>query len=147
MNLINNTAIERVSGAAAAAQTAINSSLVDMKGYDTVTFLVSVNDMADTAAITATAQGGALADGSDAANLADAVATYTATSGTSGDAKLLIVEVIRPRTRYVRLRITRGTADSSLDCVLALKSKPVSAPVAQGAGVLASASALSPAAA
>lgn len=47
-------------------------------------------------------------DGSDAANLDAAVATYTATSS-AGDAKLPAVKVIRARTRYVRLRITRGT--------------------------------------
>lgn len=128
---------------AIAAQITITSDIVDMKGIDGVTFLVAINDMANTAVITAIAQGGIQANGSNAIDLA-ASATYTATGAATGDAKLITVEVFRPLQRYIRLKILRATADSSLDVIIALKSRPADAPVIQGANVLATSIALSP---
>ncbi|MDN5871536.1 MAG: hypothetical protein L0H73_12535 [Nitrococcus sp.] len=144
-NLLANTEVLRVANAAAAGQTAVASDVVDTLGYDGVTFIVAVTDMADTGVLTATAQGGAQSDGSDAADYTAAVATYTATGAADGDAKLLAVEVFRPIHRYVRLNVVRGTANSALDCIIALLSKPAEAPVTQGADVLDSASEVSPA--
>lgn len=144
MNLLTNTELQRVAGAQAAAQTTVTSDLVDSAGYDGVTFIVSVNDMTASAEITATAQGGNASDGSDASDLV-ATATYTATGADDGDGKLLAVEVFRPRHRYVRLKVARATANSSLDAIVALKAKPAEAPVTQGGDVLDSSTNLSPA--
>lgn len=140
-NFIVNQSLVRVAGASAAGQTEITTDTIDTKSFDGATFLLSVASMADTAVITATIQGGDASDGSDAVDL-DVSATHTADGTVTG--KLVAVEAFRPLHRYLRLKITRATADIAVDAVLGVLSQPKEAPLTQGDTVLATAFALSP---
>ncbi len=58
---------------------------------------------------------------------------------------ILAVEIARPIKRYVRVTLTRATANAAVDGIVAVQSNPAEAPVTQDASVLATDFALSPA--
>jgi len=143
MNFLANQKIARVENAAAAGQTTLTSDVVDMKGYDGVTFLALLGDVDNTSALVLQAQHGDESDGSDMANLAGVAASHTA-DATDADNNVLAVEVFRPTKRYVRVTLARGTANAVVDGILAIQSEPNEAPVTQDASVIATDFALSP---
>ena len=135
--------ITRVEPAAAAGQTTLTSDVIDMKGFDGVTFIAFLDDVLDTAVLTLQAQQGDQSDGSDATNLAGVAASFTA-DPTNADDNMLAVEVARPTKRFVRVTLTRATANAAVDGIIAVQSNPAEAPVTQDASVLATDFALSP---
>lgn len=101
--LTSATKTVRVINGTAAGTTAVNGAVVDMSGFEGVRFIVAFGTITDgTPSITA--QQGQLLDGSDMADLAGTAVAEAITD----DNKLAIVEVYRPRERYVRLVVTRG---------------------------------------
>ncbi len=84
-----------------------------------------------------------LANGSDATNLAGVAASFTA-DPTNADNNMLAVEVARPTKRFLRVTLTRATADAAVDGIVAVQSNPAEAPVTQDTSVLATDFALSP---
>lgn len=143
MNFLANSKVSRVEPAAAAGQTTLTSDVIDMKGYDGVTFLALLGDVANTSVLTLQAQHGDQADGSDMANLSGVAAAHTA-DATDADNNMLAVEVFRPTKRYVRVTLSRGTADAAVDGIIAIQSEPNEAPVTQDSSVIATDFALSP---
>lgn len=96
----------------------LNSSVVDLQGYDSVCFIAKMGDVADTAVGTLKAYCG------DAANVSDGAyktttASVTATA-TSADNKLLVLDVIRPGKRYVRADLVRATANIPVESIIAV---------------------------
>jgi hypothetical protein len=73
MSLTKNVKITRVSNAAAAAQTAIESSILDMHGYDGVLFLALLGDVSDGSVLGLAAEQNDANSGSGMAALAGAV--------------------------------------------------------------------------
>ena len=143
MNFLANDKLTRVEPAAAAAQTLLTSDVVDMAGFDSLTFIAFLGDVLDTAVLTLQAQQGDQSDGSDATNLAGVLATFTA-DATSADNNMLALEVARPTKRFLRVTLTRATANAAVDGIIAVQSNPAEAPVVQDASVLATKFALSP---
>ena len=143
MNFLTNSKLTRVEPAAAAGQTLLTSSVIDMKSFDGVTFIAFLGDVLDTAVLTLQAQQGDQSDGSDATNLAGVLATFTA-DATSADNNMLALEVARPTKRFLRVTLTRATANAAVDGIVAVQSNPAEAPVVQDASVLATKFALSP---
>lgn len=113
-----------------AGQTAVNSTGVDMTGYYGCAFVVQLG------VVDATGTGTAIINGS-----ADNV-TYTDLTGSSvawtatDDDKVVIVEVTNPLLRYVRVELTRATADSTIDGILAIQHGASVMPVTQPATVV-----------
>lgn len=135
-NFLANNKLSVVEAAATAAQTALDSDVVDMLGFDTATFIALLGDVTDTCVLTLTLQHGDEAGGGDMESTGVA-ATFTA-GASNADSKILAVEGHHPTKRYCRARLTRTTANAVVGGIIAIQSNPKVAPVTQDATVIAS---------
>lgn len=118
------------SGAVAAGQTAINGTGINMSGFESVIFIAKLG------AVNATGVGSLKGQASDDDGSADAyndLAGSAVAFGDTDDGKLLILEVYRPKKKWVRPVVTRGTADSVVDSIIAILTKPRVAEVTEDA--------------
>jgi len=139
MNLLNEVKITRVANAAAAAQTEVLSSVLDMQGYDGVMFVALLGDITATSVLTLTAKGNTASSTSSPTPVTQ-VATAAFTAGASdADNKVLVVDVFDPELRYVFASLTRTTANAVVDGIIAIQYTAELRPTTQDASVLASA--------
>lgn len=139
MNLLNEVKITRVANAAAAAQTEVLSSVLDMQGYDGVMFVAILGDITATSVLTLTAKGNTASSTSSPTPVTQ-VATAAFTAGASdADNKVLVVDVFDPALRYVFASLTRTTANAVVDGIIAIQYTAALRPTTQDASVLASA--------
>src|SRR5438309_5079829 len=140
MNLSKDVKVTVVSAAAVAAQTAVNSAIVDMSEYDGVMFLAVLDSAVSTSAISLKAQQNTLNQTTGMADItATGTATYTGTgSETAGFA--FLVDVFRPQQRFVRAVLTRTTANAVVDCIIAIQYKSGKKPTVRDITVSASTS-------
>jgi hypothetical protein len=121
----------RVVGDPVAAGAAIdqNSDIIDMAGFDSVTFLVPITDSVATGVATLTVE--ASDENSDTGMTAINGAVATATSAAADDlnGQFLEVEVRRPEKRYVQAVLTSGTANIAFGNTLAILGEPRTKPV------------------
>lgn len=142
LSLLNNARIQRCMNAVAAGTTDQNGSGVDTSNAETVTFIAAFG------AITAGAVTGLKAQASDDDGSSDA---YSDLEGTlveiadDEDNKILVLEIVRPKSNWVRPVVVRGTENAVIDGVFAVTTKTRVAPVTQGSTVAASKSVVSPA--
>lgn len=111
--LSNEVLFTKVKDHSTAATSAVNSDGVDMALYDGVVFLTSFG----TAAADNTANL-AVSDDDGSADAYDDLLGSSVASGTSDEDVWL--DVYRPRKRYVRLEVARGTS-STLESIWALR--------------------------
>ena len=142
LQLPNEAKLSVVNTGAAAGVTAVTSSPVDMAGYDSVMFIISLGTQVAGAVITATAEqattsGGAYAPIVDGISGNNAAATFTDVGGNS-DNGVLVVDVLRPLEEFVECVVTRATANSVINNVIAVQYNAKKKPVVQDASVLAS---------
>ena len=135
-NFLTSHKLAVVEAAAAAGQTTLTSDVVDMKSFRNCAFLALLGDVSDTSVLTLTLQLGDESDGSDMADT-ELAATFTA-GASDADSKLLAVECQSPAKRYVRAKLTRGTANAVLGGIIAIQSQPHTLPTTQDATVIAS---------
>ena len=128
-NLVSEAKITRVENAAAAAQTDVTSDSVDMQGFGSCCFIIAAGAIADTGTFDAHAEGS-----SDDSNWDELDASITQMV-TADDNKLAVLEIVNPQHRYLRVVIERGTADSSVDSVIAIQTAADREPVTQSATV------------
>lgn len=142
MNLENMTKITRAMNAVAAGTTDQNGGVIDMQNFEGVMFIAAFGTLTATQVTQIKAQQGKQSDGSDMADLA---ATLVGPLADADGNKMLVADVFRPRERYVRLVIDRGTADAVIDGVIAIQYGPRKMPTTHAASVAASESHTSPA--
>ena len=131
--------IDRVANAAAAAQTEVLTSVLDMQGYDGVLFLALLGDVADTSVLTLTAKENTASSTSSPTPTAVSGGAATFTAGASNaDNKVLAVDVVCPTKRFVFGSLTRTTANAVVDGIVAVRYKAHAKPVVND-GFLASA--------
>lgn len=130
---------------AAGSSTDSNSDRIDMANYEGVIFIAPVEDSVATGVATLTIEQNATDADSGMAALSGAVATATSATNDDLNGKLLIVEVHRPRERYVQAVRTSGTANIAFGTVTAILYGARKAPVTDHSTVLASATVTSPA--
>lgn len=118
-----------VVAATAAGTSAVNGSVLDMLGFEGVAFTAMFGTLTSGAVTGIKVQHGDLANGSDMADLAGTALAIADT----GSGKCLTSEVIKPRKRYVRVVVTRGTANAVIDRVLAFQFTADKMPVTQDA--------------
>lgn len=145
MTFYENNKLAVVEAAAAAAQTALDSDVLDMSLFDQATFIALLGDVSDGSVLTLTLFHGDVADGSDAVATTLA-ATFTA-GASNADSKALAISVRWPLKRYCRARLTRTTANAVVGGIIAIQSEPKYAPVSHDATVIDSEFAVSPASA
>lgn len=127
MNLSRAAKLTRVANAAAAAQTDVTSSSVDMQGFDAVQFVVAMG------AITSGAVTSAKLQGSDDDSSFSDLANTGVTIADDDDNQLFALDLDRPQHRYVRCLVDRGTQDAVVDGVFAQQYKADKEPVTQPA--------------
>jgi hypothetical protein len=109
--------VTRVMNAVAAGTSDQNSSVIDMQGWDGVTFLAAFGTITSGAVTSVKVQQGADSGLSDGADLEGTSVTVA----DDDDNQIAIVEVYRPRERYVRLVVDRGTQNAVIDGVIAIQ--------------------------
>lgn len=116
--MVKDVKFVRVSNAAAAGTSDIDSSRVDMTGYDSVLFCWLLGDVADTATLQAIAKSNA-ADSTSGSTTEKSGTAITA-GAADYDNKLLIVDLHRPTLRYAYSTLDRGTANAVVDGCIAI---------------------------
>ena len=102
-NQLPNTKTTVMSAATAVGTTSITGSTLDMSGFEGVVFVFTAGAITD-GAPAITAQGGLLANGSDAANLAGTSTALTSAQGGSA----AVLDLYRPAQRYITPVLVRG---------------------------------------
>lgn len=134
-NLLSEIEVQSVMNAVAAGTSDQNSSVVDMQNFDGVLFIAKFGTLTATQVTQIKAQQGQQSDLSDAADL---VGTLVGPMADADSNKMLLLDIYRPRERYVRCVVDRGTANAVIDSVVAVKYKGRKLPIAQGSTVAAS---------
>lgn len=142
-SLLNDVKITRVAIAAVAAQTDVDGDILDMSGFEGVVFIAKLGDVTDTSALELLAQQNTVNSGSGMASIAGSAA-FTA-GASSADDMLLVLDVYRPRERYVRPKLKRGTANAVVSGIIAIQYGARKKSQSQAASVIASATLVEPA--
>lgn len=146
MNLLKNCLIKEVCApVAAASNTDQNSDILDMQGYDGVCFIAPVTDSVATGVATLTIEQNTDNSDTGMAALSGAAATATCTVNDDLNNKLLIVDVYRPRERYVQGVLTSGTANIAFGNMIAIQYKGSKCPITADSSVLQGTSVFGPA--
>lgn len=144
--LLKDIAIDVVGAPVAAANnTDANSTRLDMTGFEGVIFIAPVTDSVDTGVATLTVEQNTADSDTGMAALAGAVATATSAANDDLNGKALVVEVHRPRERYVQAVRASATANIAFGSVIAIRYGARRVPLADAATILASATVTSPA--
>lgn len=130
----------RVENAAAAGQTTLTSEYVDTAGYDGVIFIVLFGSITSGGAQSVKALQATASNGSDGADLEGSSTTVA----DSDDNKIVVVDVYRPRERYVAVAALRATQDSVVDGIVAFLYSGSKAPVTNDTTVVGLKSLISP---
>lgn len=115
---------------AAALDTDVDGAVVDTAGYDGAIFVTSIEDSVATGVATLKVKQCDTSGGTYAA-LSGATATATSAANDDLNTKLLVVDVYRPRERYLKANITSATANIAFGATYAILYKGRKAPVTQ----------------
>lgn len=121
----------RVKNAVAAGQTAIESDIVDMKGFTGIRFIVLWGSITTNGVQSQKVQQD---DANGAGGMADLAGTSLSVAD-SYDNKMSISDIYRPTKQYVRCVVSRATQDSVVDGIIAELYGPANMPVTQDATV------------
>ena len=139
MNLSKHIKVTVVAAAAAAAQTEVLSSVLDMQGFGGVMFIALLGDVSDTSVLTLTAKGNSASSTSSPTPVTQkATSAFTAGAATA-DSKVLIVDVYDPQLRYIFASLTRTTANAIVGGIIAIQYEAGFVPTTHDASVIASA--------
>jgi hypothetical protein len=131
-NLLNKIAFDYVAAAVAAGSSIDNdSSIVDMQGFDGVIFFTTITDSAITGVATMAIEQNTANSGTGMAALSGAAATATSGANDDLNGQLLIVDVYRPRERYLRANRASATANIAYGECIAVKYAAIDMPVSQ----------------
>lgn len=120
INFINDIKIIAVENAAAAGTSTLTTDVVDMQGFDSVAFVVKLGDVTATSVLLLTAYTNT-ADSTSSPTPVTLADTVGFTAGASdADNKLLILDLHKPRARYVFATLARGTANAVVDSIFAV---------------------------
>lgn len=146
LNFIKNFEISEVlAPISASSSTDSNSDILDMAGWEGVVFIVPITDSVATGVATITAQQNTANSDTGMAALSGASATATCTTNDDLNNQLLVLEVHKPRERYVQIAVTSGTADIAFGNGIAIRYRNRKQPITDAATVLDSTIVRSPA--
>lgn len=116
----------REAGAPVAAGSTIdnNSDRIDMANYEGVVFVVPITDSVDTGVATLTIEQNSADSDTGMAALSGAVSTVTSAANDDLNGQVLIVDVYRPRERYLQAVRTSATANIAFGTVIAILYGP-----------------------
>lgn len=123
---------------AAAANTDQKSAVIDMQGFEAVTFITPITVETNTGTVTIDVHGDTASDGNTSAAITGATATTTST-GANTAGKFLMVTVVKPLKRYALVRLQTGVANMTLGPTIAILHGAHNKPTTQPATCLSSA--------
>jgi hypothetical protein len=123
------------SNAVAAGVTPVNTAVYDMAGFDAISFICKFNTVVDTSVLGLQAWENSTNSTSGATEVTNGTASFTALTSSNN---MLVVDVIRPKLRFVFATLTRTVANATVDSILALQYRAKNIPVTLSANVLAS---------
>lgn len=97
----------------------LNGDILDLQDCDSVMGIAILGDVTDTAVITLKAYTGEESNLSDGAY--ESVNAIVTADATSGDNKLLILDVVKPGKRYCRFDLVRATANAVVDGIIGVR--------------------------
>lgn len=147
LNFSKDQKVIRVAASASAATTAVDTDVVDMQGFESIAFIALLGDVTNGSVLTLTGKTNTASSTSSPTptTLVD-TATFTA-DASSADDKVMVLDLHRPRDRYVFASLTRTTANAAVDGVLAVLYNANQVPITDDASVIASTFANDPASA
>lgn len=146
MNLLKNVKVQEVGAPVAnASNTDDNSDRLDMANWDGVMFIATITDSAATGVATLTVEQNTADSNTGMAALSGGSSAKTCTVNDDINNTLLIVDVFRPRERYVQGVRTSGTANIAFGSILAIQYSGRKFPITQPASVSTATQAVSPA--
>ena len=144
--MLNDVKIQEVGApVAAAANTDQNSDRLDMQGWDGVIFIVPITDSVATGVAKLQVEQNTSDSDTGMAALSGAAATITSAVDDDVNDTLLVVDVYKPRERYVQGVITSATQNIAFGNTIAIQYRGIKMPVTQPASVSDSAFVVSPA--
>ena len=117
--------------AGVAAQTAINGATLDMSGWESVLMVINFGVIDATAVTTIKAQQDAASGMGGAADLIGTLQTI----GAADDEKTFYIDLVKPLERFVRLVVSRGTADAVVGGATYIQYRGRKSPSAHGTNV------------
>lgn len=139
MNLSKDVKITVVSPAATAATSAIDSSILDMQGYEGVMFIALTGDVTATSDLTLTIKGNSANHLTVPTPITQKATTLFAAGAADADSKALVVDLYKPALRYVFANLTRATANAVIGGIIAIQYQAGNKPTTNDASVIASA--------
>jgi hypothetical protein len=145
-NLFKNVSLREINAPVAAGSSIDdNSDIIDMAGFEGALFFVPVTDSVATGVATLTIEQNIANSGTGMAALSGAVATATCATNDDLNNKVLVVDVYRPKERYLQAVLTSATANIAFgNTIVLLYNKKGLLPISTDASVLASAVVASP---
>ena len=139
MSLLKNVKVAYAAGAAAAAQTEVLSTVLDMTGYDGVMFIALLGDVTATSVLTLTAKGNTASSTSSPSPVTQKASTEFTAGASDADSTAIVVDVYDPAVRYMFASLTRTTANAVVNGIVAIQYKAEYRPTTQDATVIANA--------
>lgn len=142
-SVLKNCKILKVMDSQAAGVSDPTSDIVDTQGYQGVCFICKLGTVTDGGAVSMKVQQNTANSTTGMADLSGASAAIA--TADSDDEQSLVVEVIKPRERYLRAVMTRATQNSEIDAIYAILFGARALPISQPATIDASTQVISPA--
>ena len=145
LSLLKECRIVKVLDSQAAGVTDPASDIVDTQGYEGCCFICKLGTVVDAAAVSMAVQQNTVNNAAGMAALTGATAEIAVAVALTDSEQSLVVDVYRPRERYLRAAITRDGQNSEIDAVYAILYGATNIPVTQPTTIAASAHVVSPA--
>lgn len=142
-SILRECEIRPVENSVAAGQATTVGEIIDTQGYGGACFVYKLGAVTDGAAVTLKIYSGTDATVSDVAELSGASAAIAVASSDSD--QYLIVDVVKPRERYLRPTIVTATQDVEIDSAFVILYNPTVKPISQPSTVDAGTLVVSPA--
>lgn len=132
-SILKNCKIVPVENSVAAGQATTVGEIIDTQGFAGACFIYKLGTVTDGAAVTLKIYSGTNATVTDVAELSGASAAIASTS--SDSEQRLIIDVVKPRERYLRPTIVTATQNVEIDDAICILYNPINMPVTQPATV------------
>lgn len=144
-SLLKNCEIKQVLGYYAAGTTKRTSDIIDMQGYDGVCFVAGLGTIIENGTLDVFVEQNIENSANGMARLATTTAHTVSAANAALTKSAIIVDVYKPRERYLQCNITPATQNAVILGIVAILYKAHARPVTPGATILKSTQLIDPA--
>lgn len=131
MNLSKDVKVTRLSNAVGAGTSDVNGGSVDMQNWESVMFIAHLGALTGGQVTRMKAQQSSDDASSDA--FADLAGTQTDAMADDDGNQIINLDIVKPRERYVRPVLVRGTQNAVIDAITAIQYGPLKKPTTHDA--------------